>query len=169
MIEHEKTFLLKTIPFNLENYPSKEIKDHYFPILSEHPKLRVRKNGKNYEMTKKTLINENDCSIQKEQTIQLSKSEYQTLVDLPNKSIHKRRYYVPYQWLTLEIDVFIWQLDGLILMDVEFPDSKTMESFPIPDFCLADITQNSFFAWGMLCGKTFSSLSSLLKQYNWEV
>lgn len=169
MLELEKTYLLKTIPFDLDNYPSKKLVDHYIPVESDHPKLRLRKRWDIHEITKKTLVNEWNCSIQKEQTIDLSKLEYQALSDLPNKFISKIRYYVPYEWLTLEIDVFQDNLDGLILMDVEFSDIQTMTSFTMPDFCLADVSQNSAFAWGMLCGKSYSSLSSLIKQYRWEI
>ncbi|HCY20452.1 TPA: hypothetical protein DIC40_01020 [Patescibacteria group bacterium] len=68
------------------------------------------------------------------------------MAELPNKLIHKIRYYVPYEEFILEIDLFQENLDGLILMDVEFPDRQTMECFTMPDFCLADITQNELFA-----------------------
>ncbi|AHB41814.1 hypothetical protein P148_SR1C00001G1035 [candidate division SR1 bacterium RAAC1_SR1_1] len=169
MIEFEKTFLLKTIPFDLQKYPHKELVDHYIPIESEHPKLRLRKRGNLYEITKKTLVQEGDSSVQREQTIELSKVEYEALAELPNKLIHKIRYYVPYEEFILEIDLFQENLDGLILMDVEFPDRQTMECFTMPDFCLADITQNELFAGGMLCGKTYASLSGLIKQYMGEI
>jgi len=169
MIEFEKTYLIKTIPFNLENYPHKEFVDHYIPIESGHPKLRLRKRWNIYEITKKTLVKEWDCSVQKEQTIDLSILEYNALAELPNKSIHKTRYYVPYEWFTLEIDLFKDDLDGLILMDIEFPDSQIMNNFSIPDFCLADVSQNPAFAWGMLCGKNYASLSWLIRQYKGEI
>lgn len=169
MLEFEKTFLLKTIPFNLDNYPHKELIDHYIPIKSEHPKLRLRKRWEFYEITKKTLVNQLDPRAQKEQTIDLSKQEYDALAQLPNKYIRKIRYYVPYNWLTLEIDLFQDNLDWLILMDIEFPDIETMETFSLPDFCLIDVSQNPAFAGGMLCGKNYSSLLWLIKQYMEEL
>ncbi len=169
MLEFEKTFLLKTIPFDLEKYPHKELVDHYIPVESEHPKLRLRKRGNLFEITKKTLVQEGDCCVQKEQTIDLNKQEYDALAQLPNKYIRKLRYYVPYEWLVLEIDLFQDNLDGLILMDVEFPDLQTMESFSIPTFCLAEVSQNPAFAGGMLCGKNYASLSWLIRQYKGEL
>ena len=169
MIELEKTYLLKNIPFDIDQYPYKELIDHYIPFDSEHPKLRLRKRWEFYEITKKTLIHEGDSSQQQEQTIELSKAEYQALADLPNKLIHKKRYYVPYKEIMLEIDVFQGDLDGLILMDVEFTDKKVMNGFEKPNFCLADVTQNSLFAGWMLCWKTFASLYSLIKQYKGEL
>lgn len=168
MLELEKTYLLKSIPFDLEKYPHKDLVDHYIPEDSEHPKIRLRKRGNLYEITKKTLVQEWNYSIQKEQTIELTKQEYDALAELPNKLVHKIRYYVPYEWFTLEIDLFQDNLDGLILMDVEFPNIQTMESFSMPDFCLADVSQNNAFAGGMLCGKSYASLSLLIKHYRWE-
>ena len=97
MLEFEKTFLLKSIPFDLQNYPHKELVDHYIPVESEHPKLRLRKLGNLFKITKKTLVQEWDCCVQKEQTIDLNKQEYDALADLPNKYIRKLRYYVPYE------------------------------------------------------------------------
>jgi len=58
MIELEKTYLLKSIPFDLEKYPHKDLVDHYIPEDSEHPKIRFRKRGNLFEITKKTLVQE---------------------------------------------------------------------------------------------------------------
>ena len=156
MLEMEKTYLLKNIPFQLDQYPHKELVDHYIPVESDHPKLRLRKRWEIYEITKKTLVQEGDCSIQREQTIDLTKSEYQALAELPSKIIDKIRYYVPWGEFILEIDVFQKDLDGLILMDIEFSNKQQMKDFSMPDFCLADVTQNPLFAWGMLCWKSYT-------------
>lgn len=166
MIELEKTYLLNNTPFKLDQYPNKELVDHYMPIEQEHPQLRLRKQWFIYEMTKKTLVKQDDLSVQREQTIYLSKSEYEALANIPSKNIRKIRYYIPYEWLILEIDMFQDDLDWLILMDVEFPDKETMANFVMPNFCTADVTQNWMFAWWLLCGKTYGSLTSLLKQFN---
>lgn len=165
MIELEKTYILKNIPFQLGQYPNKEIIDYYMPVDQDHPQLRLRKRWPLLEMTKKTLVKEGDASTQREETIYLSKAEYEALSAIPSKKIRKIRYYVPYEWLILEIDVFQDDLDWLFLMDIEFPDKNTMEIFVMPDFCLADVTQNEMFAWGLLCGKTYASISSLIRQY----
>lgn len=53
MIELERTYLAKYIPDGLKECKSKEIIDLYIPRANVHPKVRVRKNGDIYEMTKK--------------------------------------------------------------------------------------------------------------------
>lgn len=97
MIEKERTYLLKYIPDGLFNCPSKNMSDHYIPFSAIHPTLRVRKQGEAMMITKKTPINDNDKSIQKEQTIMLNQSEYESLIQSPHKIIQKTRYYYPRQ------------------------------------------------------------------------
>ena len=55
MIELEKTYLVKKLPEGLKNCEFKEIIDVYIPASSEHPTLRIRKNGDTYEITKDQL------------------------------------------------------------------------------------------------------------------
>lgn len=164
MIEMERTYLVKDLPQNIETYPHKELIDHYLPIDSHHAKLRLRKRGDMLEITKKTLVNEWDCSIQKEETIILSPEEYEALAQLPCKKVHKIRYYVPYQDYIVEFDVFQWDLEWLILADIEFPDEQSQKEFLMPDFCLAEVTQEEWVAWGMLCGKSYKEILSYIKQ-----
>ncbi|MEK6938106.1 MAG: hypothetical protein AABX04_03605 [Nanoarchaeota archaeon] len=79
MIEHERTFLAKHLPEGLLKCKSKEILDIYLPTDSRHPKLRIRKNGDKYEITKKTLIDLNDTSKRKEETTSLTIEEFTEL------------------------------------------------------------------------------------------
>jgi len=52
MEELELTYLIKKIPENLFNSPFKEMLDIYIPQNEKHPKLRIRKIGEKYEITK---------------------------------------------------------------------------------------------------------------------
>ena len=106
MIELEKTYLAKELPKDLENCEHKEIIDVYLPKESEHPVLRLRKNGANYEMTKKEPVKKGDASKQLEQTIVLSKEEFEGLQTVPGKRVVKERYRYPLEGLIAEFDVF---------------------------------------------------------------
>jgi len=48
------------------------------------------------------------------------------------KKVEKKRYFVPYMDNTLEIDVFIGSLKGLVLVEVEFKSEKDSLSFLKP-------------------------------------
>ena len=163
MLELEKTYLIKNIPQWLFSFPYKDLLDIYIPVESEHAHLRIRKHGDNMLIMKKELITPDDLSSQQESLIQLSPDEFAALSQVPGKRIHKHRYYMGYEWLTLEIDVFQESLLGLILVDVEFPDETSKNNFLMPDFCLCEVTQDVTFAWGLLCGKDYGDIEDKLR------
>jgi len=168
MIELEKTYLAKELPTNLKDCKSKEIIDIYIPKSSEHPTLRIRKSGDKYEITKKEPIVEGDSSRQLEQTIILTEAEFNTLNQTDGKRVSKIRYYYEYNGRMAEIDVFQEDLKGLVLIDFEFETIEEKDAFIMPDFCLADVTQEKFTAGGMICGKTYEDIEDNLKRYKYQ-
>lgn len=164
-IELERTYLAKKIP-DLKNCESIEILDIYLPDEDEHPKLRVRKNGYKYEMTKKTPLDDTFSKFE-EQTIELTRDEFHSLARLHGKRVHKIRYLYPYKGLTAEIDIFCDYLKGLAVVEFEFPDEKTKDNFKMPDFCLVEVTKDDFIAGGMLCGKKYFDIKPKLEKYNY--
>ena len=167
MIEREKTYLVKQLPDDLKTASSQEIIDLYMPFSSPHPKLRVRKNGNIFEMTKKTPLTPQDRSTQEEQTIKLSKEEFDFFLTIPSKRIRKIRYYYPYGSSIIEFDIFQEGLRGLILADIEFTSEEEKKRFTSPSFLLSDVTQEDFIAGGMLCGKTYTDIAPLLENFNY--
>lgn len=168
MIELERTYLLKTIPKDLTKSNFKEIIDIYIPKNSNHPVLRIRKNGNKYEMTKKQPVHGKDSSKQEEQTIILSSEEFESLNNIDGKKVHKIRYNYEYNNKVLEVDVFQEELQGLILVDVEFENEEDMASFEMPDFCLIEVTQEKTFAGGMICGKSYIDIEKKLNEYKYN-
>ncbi len=151
MIELERTYLAKYLPKELMNCNSKEIIDIYIPKSSVHPTLRIRKNGSEYEITKKEPVKGNDSSHQREQTIILTESEFRELAQIDGKRVSKIRYCYNYNGRTAEIDVFQGPLKGLVVVDFEFKEIGEKDSFEMPDFCLADVTQEKFIALLVAC------------------
>lgn len=168
MIELEKTYLAKKLPENFKGCSFKEIIDVYIPISSEHPSLRLRKNGNKIELTKKEPVNEGDNSCMKEQTIILTEAEFDVLNKVDGKRIHKIRYNYEYQGNIAEFDVFQDLLSGLVIIDFEFATMEEKDRFQMPDFCLADITQEVFTAGGMICGKSYEDIEHILNRYNYK-
>ena len=168
MIELELTYLAKHIPSGIKDCTSKEVIDLYIPASSEHPKLRLRKNGNKFEMTKKEPVNEGDASHQEEQTIILTEEEFNALMKIEGKKVRKIRYYYNYKGRTAEIDVFQDDLLGLVVIDFEFETFEGKEKFEIPEFCMTDITQELFIAGGMICGKTYEDIKEDLDRLNYS-
>ncbi|MEK7648376.1 MAG: hypothetical protein AAB400_00470 [Patescibacteria group bacterium] len=169
MIELEKTYLAKKLPENLRSCKFKEIIDVYLPENSEHPKLRVRKNGNKFELTKKEPVNDGDASHQEEQTIILTEIEFNSLnQQLKGKKVRKIRYFYDHNGRIAEFDVFQDELVGLVVVDFEFATLKEKEDFQIPDFCLVDVTQEVFIAGGMICGKSYEDIEDNLKKFEYS-
>lgn len=168
MIELERTFLVKALPTDLAACPSKEMLDIYLPASSDHPILRIRKNGAKYEMTKKAPVQGTDSSEMLEQTIPLTEEEFTELAQIPGKRVQKRRYVYVYEGNEGEIDVFEGELKGLVLADFEFSEVDAKNGFSMPEFCLADVTQEKFLAGGMLCGKAYQDITADLARYNYS-
>jgi CYTH domain-containing protein len=168
MIERELTFLAKHLPEGLIKCESKEIIDIYLPKESDHPTLRIRKNGNKYEITKKEPISENDVSVQTEQTIPLTEKEFETLSNVSGKKIRKLRYLYDHKGKTAEIDIFQDDLKGLVVVDFEFENHEEKDAFEIPDFCLVDVTQEKFIAGGMVCGKCYEDLIEELEKFDYK-
>lgn len=168
MEELELTYLAKYLPDNLTSCPSKEMLDIYIPGTANHPILRIRRQGDRLEITKKSPIDNSDHSRQLEQTIPLTQQEYDELSALKGKRVAKTRYYCELDDVTYEIDVFKEDLSGLVIVDVEFDSGKDKAAFKMPDFCLADVTQEDFVAGGMLCGKKYHDIQNRLNQFGYN-
>ena len=168
MEEIELTFLAKSIPKDLKACNSKEIIDIYIPKSKAHPKIRIRKDGNKYEITKKQPLKDGDASHQTEHTIPLTEEEFLEISKINGKKVRKIRYNYPHNNRIAEIDVFQDELKGLIVIDFEFNSLEEKENFQTPDFCLADITQEDFIAGGMICGKSYEDIEEYLEKYGYE-
>ncbi len=168
IIEIEKTYLANKLPKDLKKFKSKEIIDIYLPKNSKHARLRVRKSGNLYTITKKYLINKKTASRQIEENIKIDKEEFKSLEAANGNKIKKNRYYYYYLGKCLEIDVFWGKLKGLVLIDVEFKSNREMNNFSMPDFCLADVTEEEVIAGGVLSQHSYVSLNNFLKKFNYK-
>ena len=167
-IELEKTYLAKALPQGLEACPHKEVYDIYVPAAAAHPTLRLRKKGDKYEMTKKYPVMGADASEHEEHTIRLSKEEFEDLACAPGKRVRKIRYEYMHEDMKAEVDVFLDDLEGLVLVDFEFASSKEKAGFEMPDFCLVEVTLDEKLAGGMLCGKKYADIEGHLEELGYE-
>jgi len=166
MLELERTFLAKELP-DLSGCKFKDMLDIYIPKEANHPSLRIRKNGDKYEMTKKEPV-EDDPSKQFEQTIPLRKEEFEELSQIEGKRVHKKRYLFEHEGRIAEIDIFLDDLEGLVVIDFEFEKEEEKDAFVMPDFCLVDVTPELFIAGGMVCGKSYSDIEEDLARFNYK-
>lgn len=167
-LEIEKTYLLKHLPEGLLASPFKDIEDLYLPKGAPHAHLRIRKSGDFFTITKKEPVPGESASIHEEHNIKLTASEFAALQNCDCDRISKRRYYYQHNNRVVEVDFFFAQLAGLALADFEFSSKEEMVGFQVPDFCLADVTEEDFIAGGVLCRQSFASLLPELNRYQYQ-
>ncbi len=167
-IEIEKTYLAKFLPRDLMKFSYTEIIDLYFPKNSKHPKLRIRKRDNSYTITKKNVIDEKDSSTQREQNIKITKEEFDSFFELQGNKIHKIRFLYPCKGKVAEIDVFLGRFKGLVLVEVEFDSKEELEKASMPDFCLADVTEEECIAGGFLSTIDFDGIKEALDKFNFK-
>lgn len=167
-LERKRTFLAKELPQEIKTTEPTRIVDIYIPDTPAHSHLRLRQNGKTYEITKKTSVAAGDASEHIEQTIPLTEEEFAALSRCSAKRVAKDRYRVMIDGTLAEIDVFIEDLAGLVLIDFEFDTEDEKDNFTPPSIALADVTQEDFIAGGLLAGKTYDAIAPELARFYYK-
>ena len=167
-LELELTFLAKELPPEIESTSPTRIVDIYIPDTPGHPHLRLRQKGDKYEITKKTPVLDDDASRQIERTIPLTKDEFTALAGCSNKRVAKDRYKLNVDGKLAEIDVFLEDLTGLVLIDFEFRTFQEKANFIAPSITLADVTQEDFIAGGLLAGKKYDEITQKLDEFDYK-
>ena len=166
--EFERRFLVNHVPGDFMDPTEELVSDLYLPLESDHAQLRVRQKGEKYEITKKVPANGDDLSHMIEFTIPLSEFEFHALQNVPGKHVSKFRTRTVLQGAVAEFGAFQDALSGLIILDVEFADHVQMEKFIAPDYVVAEVTNDTRFAGGELCGKSINDLASAMAEYAYD-
>ena len=133
-MEIERKYLVKTLPEDLDSYPCRFLEQGY---LSTEPVVRVRQDNDRYELTYKSK----GLMVREEHNLPLTKESYEHLKSKADgRIITKRRYMIPYDKYTIELDVFEGELAPLILAEVEFPSEEEANVFVAPDWFGEDVT-----------------------------
>ena len=117
-MEIERKFLIRQLPEHLEQYPCLQIEQGY---LCTNPVVRIRKQDDSYFLTYKS----GGLMTREEYNLPLTAEGY---VHLRQKTdgllITKKRYCIPLDPYTIELDIFEGDLAPLILVEVEFPSEE---------------------------------------------
>lgn len=132
-LEVEKKFLVKpevlAAQIELEKLKVKTLKQAYL-ASSLTAVVRVRSDEyKGYLTVKQRACGVKRIEVERE----LSIAEAEELFELcPTSLVEKRRYYIPFNDLTIELDVFLGANEGLVLAEVEFADEQQAQAFIPP-------------------------------------
>jgi CYTH domain-containing protein len=127
--------------------------------------VRIRKSNDDYYMTYKSRLNitadQGTALCCEEVELALTKESFEHLKEkVDNNLIKKIRYIIPLEkGLRAELDIFLNRLDGLTMVEVEFPDEESAGAFNPPDWFGEDVTFDNRFKNNYLA--TVNSLSQL--------
>jgi len=135
-LEIERKFLVKEAPLWYEQFPHKEIIQWYLTDPSTGKSIRVRKIDNEYKMTRKKWSG----LVRDEIESSLTKDEFDQLWrDVEHHFLEKTRYYIPYEDVTIELDIYK-NLNGLMTAEVEFKTKRDAKKFVKPQWFGEDLT-----------------------------
>jgi CYTH domain-containing protein len=138
-MEIERKFLIEAIPEELECYESHFIEQAY---LNVEPVVRVRREDKSFYMTYKG----SGMMAREEYNLPLNAESYEHLLEKADGNvITKRRYLIPFEAYTIELDVFEGVFEGLVIAEVEFPSVEDAENFIPPEWFGQDVTYDGHY------------------------
>lgn len=133
-MEIERKFTIIRLPENMRDYPYQHIEQGY---LSTEPVVRIRRQDDTYLLTYKG----SGMMVRTEYNLPLTKDAYEHMKPKADGIvITKKRYLIPYESYTIELDVFENELEGLIIAEVEFATEEEATAFCPPPWFKEDVT-----------------------------
>lgn len=138
-MEIERKYLIPLLPTNLEQYPLRLIEQGY---LCTEPVVRIRRDNEHYELTYKSK----GLMIREEHNLPLTQEAYEHLKKkIDGHTITKKRYMIPLEPYTVELDVFEGIHAPLILAEVEFPTEEAANAFTPPHWFGEEVTYSTLY------------------------
>lgn len=133
-MEIERKFLISKLPENLSQYPCHQIEQGY---LCTGPVVRIRRQDDDYILTYKS----SGMMSREEYNLPLTAQAYEHLKQKADGIfITKKRYCIPIENYTIELDIFEGDVAPLILAEVEFPSEEEALTFVPPAWFTEEVT-----------------------------
>jgi adenylate cyclase len=142
-LEIERKFLLGEKPAWLDDHDSVDIEQGYLAIVEGETEVRLRRKGEQTSLTVKRGSGE----VRGEEEIELDADQFGALWPLTEqRRIVKRRYEVPHDDSTIEVDVFDGPLAGMVIGEVEFDSQEASSAFDPPEWLGDEVTGDASYA-----------------------
>lgn len=137
-MEIERKFLVSSLPV-LENYPFHLLEQGY---LSTEPVIRIRREDDCFYLTYKGK----GLMVREEYNLPLTQKAYAHLLTKADGIIiRKKRYLIPFQAYTIELDIFDAPYEGLRIAEVEFPSEVAAKAFCPPEWFGEEVTYDKHY------------------------
>lgn len=135
-MEIERKYFIESLPFDPTPYPYYQIEQAY---LCTSPVVRIRREDDSFYLTYKSKGH----MVREEYNLPLTEDAYYHLLKKADgRVLSKRRYLIPIEGskLTIELDIFSGDYEGLTLAEVEFPSEEEANTFIAPEWFTRDVT-----------------------------
>jgi adenylate cyclase len=127
--EIERKFLVQWLPDNIKRARHFIIEQGYLATESAGRQVRLRKRGKATSLTFKV----GRGSHREEREVKVSPKQFATLwPGTVGRRLRKVRYEIPWEGLLIEVDIYRGRHEGLVVAEVEFPDTASCRRFEPP-------------------------------------
>ena len=127
--EIERKFLVQWLPDNIKRARHFIIEQGYLATESAGRQVRLRKIGKATSLTFKV----GRGSHREEREVKVSPKQFATLwPGTAGRRLRKVRYEIPWEGLLIEVDIYRGRHEGLVVAEVEFPDTASCRRFEPP-------------------------------------
>jgi CYTH domain-containing protein len=140
--EIERKFLVHMLPDSLDDLNGAPIRQGYVIIAEQGVELRVRQKRSRYFQT----IKMGEGLARTEIEMELTQDQFQQLwVHTRGRRVSKTRYTLPLGDHTAELDRFDGDLQGLVLVEVEFESVAASQQFDPPEWFGAEVTEDKCY------------------------
>jgi len=141
-LEVERKFLVPTKPAFLKNCQRKRIRQGYLAAGRNGTEVRVRQEVKQYLLTVKSGKGETRA----EEELRIGRKRFDLLWPLTRgQRVRKVRYFASHHDWTIQVDVYRRKLKGLVVAEVEFPDTEQARAFEPPGWLGREVTDDEQF------------------------
>ncbi len=167
-IERERRYLLRELP------PGLSLRDEHAQVTDNYitnTRLRLRKsrwpstNEWTLKLTQKHAPEPPNFSRTLITSIYLNELEYEVFSVFEGNELRKNRYPYEHEKRMFGVDVFLGELRGLILAEVEFESDEEMMNATAPAFSVADVSRDERFTGGRLAISSAEELRGMLKEF----
>ncbi len=145
-MEIERKFTIRRLPGQLSQYPVRHLEQAY---LNTEPVIRIRREDDRFYLTYKG----SGMLAREEYNLPLNEESYLHLLPkCDGNVISKKRYLIPFEGHTIELDVFDAPFTPLVIAEVEFETEEAANAFLPPDWFLEDVTYDPAYHNSYLAG-----------------
>jgi CYTH domain-containing protein len=142
--EIERKFLVTERPSDLDEHPADPVEQGYLAIGDDGVEVRLRRRARRTLLTVKS----GPGLVRVEEEMPIEERRFETLWPLTEgRRVVKTRYLVPLDpGLTVELDVYAGDLEGLLTAEIEFPSEAASRNFAPPPWLGREITGDDRYA-----------------------